>query len=129
MIHELEQFAEVVSNEITGFLAISVVNTTDGSVLVQKTKDKNINLEFISPFHLQIYNQAIKGTSEFDPDDKGVEEVLITANKELYVISASPDRKFLAILIVDKKSCNLGLARATLNKHRNTVGKDLDQNL
>lgn len=59
-------------------------------------------------------------------EGKIVDEILISTDDEYYVINISPDGKFVGVVIVDATKSNLALTRALLDKHKNTVGNQLD---
>lgn len=127
MLSYLQEFAKTVKRETPGFKSISVISADSGDVIVSETAESNINLDLIAPFHLEIYKQAERSISSFDmKEGKIVDEILISTYDEYYVINISPDGKFVGVVIVDATKSNLALTRALLDKHKNTVGNQLD---
>lgn len=59
---------------------------------------------------------------------KKVSEILITTQKDTYIISTASG-KFLGIMVVDTEKANLGICRAIIGKLKMQIAEMLKQNL
>jgi predicted regulator of Ras-like GTPase activity (Roadblock/LC7/MglB family) len=101
--------------EIAGFIGACLVDTDTGLMLTSYGGGR-LDLEAASSANTEILKAQLKMNEELGLDD-GIEDILITLGKQIYLIR--PLAKLPSVFIyvaLERKAANLGMARLQVKK-------------
>lgn len=104
-----------ISQEVNGFIAVSLVDMDTGMTLGQKTVNPNFDLGVASAYNTEMVKQKLKIMRTLNLKGS-LEDMLLTLSDQLHLIKFVTAKTFID-LVADRASTNLAVIRATVQKY------------
>lgn len=113
----VREFGENVSKNISGFIAISIIEIKSGICYYSKSSDKNYDIDLSSAFVLEMVRAKLNGINALQQSQK-IEDITVTLTSQYNIINVSENNEYLIYLVVDATLANLTMTKALLAKFK-----------
>jgi hypothetical protein len=104
-----------IENDVTSFIAASLVDLESGMTLAAKSRRPEFDLALASAYNSEMVKQKLKAMRVLNLTTN-LEDMLITLGDQIHLIKLLSPTAFL-YLAADKAGTNLALIRAAVNRH------------
>jgi hypothetical protein len=112
----LEEVIGRIENEMTGFIAASVVDLESGMTLAARSQRSDFDLAVASAYNSELVKQKLKIVKALGLKTT-LEDMLLTLGDQLHLIKLFPGGNTFLYLAADRGSTNLAIVRNAVNKH------------
>lgn len=112
---EYAEFFNKVDSEITGLIAISVVDLESGMTLAVRTNRQDFDLSTASAFNSEMVKMKLKTMKTLGLNST-LEDMLLTLSDQIHLIRLISPSAFVYIA-VDKAKTNLAIVRTVVAKY------------
>ncbi len=116
---ELVEAIEKIEDDVTGFIAASLVDLESGMTLAVKIAQGDFDLTAASAYNSELVKQKLKIMKTLRLDGS-IEDMLITLTTQIHLIKLVNPATFL-YLAVDRKQSNLAIVRSAVTRHADAL--------
>ena len=118
----LQEFGETITQNVPGFLALSIMEIRNGICYYSKSANKNYDIDLGASFILEMVRAKLNGINALQQQQK-IEDITITLTSQFHIVNVSEQNEYLIYLAVDATIANLTMTKALLNKHKKMIHK------
>lgn len=112
----IDAFIKGVNEELSGVMAIALVDIESGMTLGKLSNVSSLNPEVASAYNVDVVKAKLKAIEALGIEQK-IDDILITLSDQYHLIKVSPKVKYMSYLAIKKGNTNLGIVRATINQY------------
>lgn len=116
----LEEVIGRIENEMSGFIAASVVDLESGMTLAARSARSDFDLAVASAYNSELVKQKLKIVKALGLKTT-LEDMLLTLGDQLHLIKLFPGGSTFLYLAADRGSTNLAIVRNAVNKHLSAI--------
>ncbi|NUP06590.1 MAG: hypothetical protein HOW73_11085 [Polyangiaceae bacterium] len=120
MAHETNEVFEQFSNDIPGFIAVSLVDLDSGMTLAVKSTRADFDLAVASAYNSELVKQKLKIMKALNLKTT-LEDMILTLGDQIHFIRVLSPTMFI-YLAADRSLANIAIVRTVVNKHSHRVG-------
>lgn len=120
----IQNFINSVNSDISGLIAVAVVDLDSAMALGTHSNSAQFNPELAAAYNTEVVKSKLKAIEALNLN-QGIDDVLISLEKEYHLISVTKDARYMAYIAADKGKANLAMARAIIKKNMIALEKAL----
>lgn len=106
---------EKIRDEVTGFIAASLVDLDTGMTLAVTSSRPDFDLAAASAFNSEVVKQKLKTIKALELNSN-LEDILLTLSDQLHIIKMVGETSFI-YLAADRATSNLAIIRSAVARH------------
>jgi len=112
---EITEAFENISNDVPGFMAVSLVDLDSGMTLAVRSARPDFDLAVASAYNSELVKQKLKIMKALDLKTN-LEDMILTLGDQIHFIKLLSPTVFI-YLAADRAGSNIAIVRTVVNKH------------
>ncbi|MCD8411203.1 hypothetical protein [Tenacibaculum finnmarkense] len=113
----LNDLIKNVSENIPGYIALSVTELGSGETLVSDSVKTEFDIDLASAYNLEVVNAKLKAISVLGLKEE-VRDITITLTDQIHIINIAPNGGYFVYLAIDSAKANIAITKTLLNKYK-----------
>ncbi|MCG8746451.1 hypothetical protein [Tenacibaculum finnmarkense] len=113
----LNDLIKNVSENIPGYIALSVTEIESGETLVSDSVKADVDIDLASAYNLEVVNAKLKAISVLGLNEE-VKDITITLTDQIHIINIAPNGGYFIYLAIDSAKANIAITKTLLNKYK-----------
>ncbi|MBE7651696.1 hypothetical protein J2Q11_01165 [Tenacibaculum finnmarkense genomovar finnmarkense] len=113
----LNDLIKNVSENIPGYIALSVTEIESGETLVSDSVKADFDIDLASAYNLEVVNAKLKAISVLGLNEE-VKDITITLTDQIHIINIAPNGGYFIYLAIDSAKANIAITKTLLNKYK-----------
>ncbi|CAL2088707.1 hypothetical protein [Tenacibaculum dicentrarchi] len=113
----LNDLIKNVSENIPGYIALSVTEIESGETLVSDSVKSDFDIDLASAYNLEVVNAKLKAISVLGLNEE-VKDITITLTDQIHIINIAPNGGYFIYLAIDSAKANIAITKTLLNKYK-----------
>ncbi|SOU85817.1 conserved hypothetical protein [Tenacibaculum dicentrarchi] len=113
----LNDLIKNVSENIPGYIALSVTEIESGETLVSDSVKADFDIDLASAYNLEVVNAKLKTISVLGLNEE-VKDITITLTDQIHIINIAPNGGYFIYLAIDSAKANIAITKTLLNKYK-----------
>lgn len=116
-IEGIQKYSEELAKQV-GVVSLTILSAEDGTVLIYKSEDKDIDNQLAASFQVEVLRQISRGLNYVDDlGDKEIQNLTVDLNEQTHFVFTSKLNEVIVHLIVDNEKANAGIIKLLHKKH------------
>ncbi len=120
----LDDLVKNVSENIPGYIAISVTELSTGESMVSDTAVSSFDPVLASAYNLEVVNAKLRAKEALGLKDE-IKDISITLDTQIHIINVAPSGGYFIYLAIDSSKANIAITKTLLNKYRKELNNAL----
>ncbi|MCG8794587.1 hypothetical protein [Tenacibaculum finnmarkense] len=117
MTNILNDLVKNVSENIPGYIALSVTEIESGETLVSDSAKADFDVDLASAYNLEVVNAKLKAISVLGIKED-IKDITITLTHQIHIINIAPTGGYFIYLAIDSAKANIAITKTLLNKYK-----------
>ncbi|ALU76043.1 hypothetical protein [Tenacibaculum finnmarkense] len=117
MTNILNDLVKNVSENIPGYIALSVTEIESGETLVSDSAKADFDVDLASAYNLEVVNAKLKAISVLGIKED-IKDITITLTDQIHIINIAPTGGYFIYLAIDSAKANIAITKTLLNKYK-----------
>ncbi len=113
----LNDLVKNVSENIPGYIALSVTEIESGETLVSDSAKADFDVDLASAYNLEVVNAKLKAISVLGIKED-IKDITITLTDQIHIINIAPTGGYFIYLAIDSAKANVAITKTLLNKYK-----------